>query len=201
MQRPSQNVVTLNFGKQPNYPLNGGFHKGTDFSYSPDNKVYMPETGQLQCVAWDGKTNEGNVIYVTVGNRRHALCHLSQFLVGNGTISQGTVIGVMGDSGFAQGKHLHWALIINGVLVDPLTQLEDIAMNTKERVIAVFQAYLFKTATEQDIAYWVGRPCTELDDSAASSRFAQDARTIADLQKQVAAKYVPVTDQLFRKAA
>jgi predicted secreted protein len=68
-------------------------------------------------------------------------------------------------------------------------------MNTKERVQAVFKAYLQREATPQEITYWVGRPNTELDDSAASSRFAMDAQKIADLQ----GGYVPVSEKLYRK--
>lgn len=56
--------------------------------------------------------------------------------------------------------------------------------NTPERVKAVFKAYLQSTATQNDINYWVNRPTTDLDDTAASTRFARDAAKIKALESQ-----------------
>jgi hypothetical protein len=143
MQLPTTNAITLTFGYHAGYPLNGGNHIGTDFSPSPDNTIYMPEDGQANCVAWDGKTNEGNVIYITSGNHYHALCHMSKFLVSSGFVKKGTPVGIMGDTGYADGVHLHWALKVNGTLVDPLSQVteERQKMSTTDILVARILAY------------------------------------------------------------
>lgn len=133
MIRPSNNPLGTGFGWQPGYPLNQdaqhpgmGFHKGQDFDHTPDNRVYMPEMGKVTCVKWDSKTSEGNVIYINVGNRRHALCHLEKFLVNDGDlITEGQPIGIMGNTGYAQGKHLHWAVSVAGELVNPLSLVNE----------------------------------------------------------------------------
>lgn len=92
-------------------------------------------------------------------------------------------------------RYVGWGESINNITI-----LED-NVNTRERVQAVFRAYLGKEATEQEISYWVGRPTTELDDNAASSRFAQDAKKIADLEAQLATEYEVINEPVYRKKA
>lgn len=120
MQAPAKTKITQPFGYDPSYPVNNGWHRGTDFSSSPDKTVYMPEDGTVLYRTLNG--NDGNAIYITVGNRVHALCHLERNLVGTNTFQkQGTPIGIMGQTGAAIGVHLHWAVKVNGVFVDPMT--------------------------------------------------------------------------------
>lgn len=122
MIRPSQNAVTLPFGSTDPPYSPGNAHKGTDFAPSPDNRIYAPEAGQ--CVLRPDDGSCGRAIHMYVGNRHHAFCHTSRYLVAPGEyVQQGQAIAVMGDTGFAQGVHLHWALAINGTLVDPLSQV------------------------------------------------------------------------------
>lgn len=132
MIRPASTSVTLGFGMQPGYTLNNGFHKGTDFSHSPNNVIYAPEPGVVKLYPNNG--NDGNAIYMTVGNRKHAFCHLSKFLVTDGqAVKQGQAIGIMGDTGAAQGVHLHWAVRVDDNLVNPLTLVEEEDMQEIEK--------------------------------------------------------------------
>ena len=121
MIKPARTEVTTPYGKVAGYPVNNGFHEGVDFSNYPDKTVLMPETGVVQVVPWNGRSYEGNCIIIQVGNRRHILCHLSKFLVTNGqTVAEGTPVGIMGNTGYAIGIHLHWGLRVDGQLVNPL---------------------------------------------------------------------------------
>ncbi len=134
MIRPSQNPVTLPFGATTPPYSPGSPHIGVDFSPLPDNKIYSPEAGAVECRPNDGTC--GRAIHMFVGNRHHAFCHTSQYLVSDGQqVSEGQAIAIMGDTGFAQGVHLHWALTVNGTLVDPLSQVKGEEMfNEGDRV-------------------------------------------------------------------
>jgi len=167
MQRPSPSPITTPFGQVPGYPLNNGFHKGVDFAFIPDNKVYMPEDGIVHVVPWDNHSAEGNTIYISVGNRKHALCHLSKFLVSDGQYcNAGKVIGVMGETGAAEGVHLHWAVTVGGQLVDPLTLVKG-GQNvvTPDEVNRIAIAMVDRPATQEDISTFTGKSVTEVIDA------------------------------------
>lgn len=124
MQRPSNCPVTTPFGYVKGYPLNGGYHMGVDFAYIPDNVIYAPEDGNYRLYPNNGSL--GNAIHMWVGNRHHAFGHTSKYLItDNQFCKRGTPIAIMGETGAAQGVHLHWALAINGALVDPLSQVNE----------------------------------------------------------------------------
>ncbi len=123
MIRPTNNVVTLKYGATTPPYAPGNPHIGVDFSYLPDDKIYMPEDGVVKLTPDDGTC--GRSIHITVGNRHHALCHTSKYLVKDGQYcKEGKAIAIMGDTGYAFGKHLHWALKVGGVFVDPLKQVK-----------------------------------------------------------------------------
>lgn len=97
---------------------------GVDFSYVPDNKIYAPEDGNYRLYPNNGTL--GNAIHMWTGNRHHAFGHTSKYLItDNQFVKRGTPIAIMGATGAADGVHLHWALAINGSLVDPLTQVNE----------------------------------------------------------------------------
>ena len=50
--------------------------------------------------------------------------HLSTFAVGPGTVvKRGDVIGVVGSTGRSTGTHLHYEILANGKLINPLQLL------------------------------------------------------------------------------
>ena len=47
-------------------------------------------------------------------------CHLDRIDVQVGDpVARGQVVGLSGMTGRASGPHLHWSVILNGVMVDP----------------------------------------------------------------------------------
>lgn len=211
MRRPYNGTypITREFGvydpAYANYP--DSKHPGTDYGI-PNKTPLVAAMSGTAAVFIRGNTSvgRGNEVVITNGSTQVKYCHLDRIDVVEGQqVKEGQQIGLCGWTGYVlpkseKGAHLHFEVLISGVYVNPEEQFkEGEEVNTRERVIAVFQAYLFKTATEAEITYWVGRPCTELDDSAASSRFAIDAQRIASLEAQLNKKYVPVTKTLYEE--
>ncbi len=176
MIAPAKTRVTTPFGWVFGYPLYNtsypgfgnapgpgyGFHTGVDFSWSPDDIIYMPEDGVVQVIKWNGTSNDGNAIVVAVENRRHFMGHMSKFLVANGQfVEKGTPIGVMGDTGFAIGKHLHWGLRIDGQIVNGLNYVtEENEMTQQEAYGVVSQIYRVATDVDPEPGqadYWAKR--------------------------------------------
>jgi murein DD-endopeptidase MepM/ murein hydrolase activator NlpD len=169
MIAPAKTAVTTPFGWVKDYPLNKGsypgygnaptsrhgFHTGVDFSHSPDNKIYMPETGVVQLFNWNGTDYNGNHIIVQVGNRRHFLGHIKNngFLVKNGTtVKIGTPIAIMGDTGYADGVHLHWGLRVDGKIVNGLNYVKETPiMLTEKQIIDLFRLAFNKEPTANQI--------------------------------------------------
>ncbi|HVH27276.1 MAG TPA: peptidoglycan DD-metalloendopeptidase family protein [Vicinamibacterales bacterium] len=100
-----------------------GFHQGIDISTDRGQPVYATADGT---VASAGRAGEyGNLIVL-----RHAFGlstrygHLSRFNVGVGqTINRGDVIGYVGSTGRSTGSHLHYEILVNGRLINPLQLL------------------------------------------------------------------------------
>ena len=90
--------------------------------------IAAPEGTDIQVVA-DGTVIEagdfffsGNMVYVDHGQGLISLyAHMSRIDVKPGDVlKRGDIIGAVGQTGRVTGAHLHFAVMTNGVLVDPL---------------------------------------------------------------------------------
>lgn len=117
--------ITAGF-MDPSYTFFGGVHTGVDFvptdEYLQTNKTYK-ETGDVVAYA----TMNGTVKYyvdqygshtVEVVNNGDTIktifMHLNKVMVSTGqTITAGTAVGTMGDTGFSTGEHLHYEIRLN----------------------------------------------------------------------------------------
>jgi murein DD-endopeptidase MepM/ murein hydrolase activator NlpD len=106
-------------------PFNGGndFHPGLDISAEYGRPVHATADGVVSSASFGG--NYGNLVVLDHGfgiSTRYG--HLSRFAVMNGQhVRRGDVIGYVGSTGRSTSSHLHYEILINGKLTNPLTLL------------------------------------------------------------------------------
>jgi murein DD-endopeptidase MepM/ murein hydrolase activator NlpD len=121
---PAHGWLTGGFGGRSD-PFTGepGFHQGIDISTEKGQPVFATADGVIESAAYAG--DYGNLVVL-----RHAFGlttrygHLSAFATSTGKhVKRGDVIGYVGATGRATGAHLHYEIIANGHLMNPLQLL------------------------------------------------------------------------------
>jgi murein DD-endopeptidase MepM/ murein hydrolase activator NlpD len=101
----------------------GRLHAGIDIAAGTGTPIHAAASGRVVYSGWmDGY---GNLVAIDHGRGiSTAYAHQSSIAVGNGqTVSQGQVIGYVGNTGNSFGAHLHFEVRINGSPVDPMGYL------------------------------------------------------------------------------
>jgi murein DD-endopeptidase MepM/ murein hydrolase activator NlpD len=121
---PAHGWLTGTFGGRSD-PFSGepAFHQGLDISTDKGQPVYATADGSVESAAYTGEY--GNFVVVKHGfglTTRYG--HLSAFAVKPGqSVQRGTVLGYVGATGRATGSHLHYEILANGQLINPLRLL------------------------------------------------------------------------------
>jgi murein DD-endopeptidase MepM/ murein hydrolase activator NlpD len=121
---PAQGWLTSTMGFRQD-PLTGGedFHAGLDIAAEKGQPVYATAEGTVKELGYHN--SYGNLIILDHGfglETRYG--HLSQFDVHQGDkVKRGDVIGRVGATGRATGSHLHYEVLANGKLLNPLRLL------------------------------------------------------------------------------
>lgn len=117
---PVKGWVTSEFGARPS-PFRSGieFHKGLDISTRFGNAVVAPADGIIVMSVYNSE--DGNFVKIDHGRGlATGFAHLSKRVVSEGKrVKRGDVIGYVGDTGRSTGSHLHYAVFINGMPVNP----------------------------------------------------------------------------------
>jgi murein DD-endopeptidase MepM/ murein hydrolase activator NlpD len=106
-------------------PFNGqrDFHPGLDISAEKGTTIRATAAGQVELAAPSG--DYGNLVVINHGYglvTRYG--HLSKFAVWPGrAIKRGEIVGYVGATGRATGPHLHYEVLANGKLINPLQLL------------------------------------------------------------------------------
>ncbi len=114
-------LVTSPFGNRKD-PFFGtlALHTGTDFHFSPGEKIKATAPGKVVSAGWTG--GYGNMVEIDHGDgisTRYG--HMEQVLVKVGDkVDQGGVVGLAGSTGRSTGTHLHYEVRENGRPVDPM---------------------------------------------------------------------------------
>lgn len=121
---PVHGWLSAGFGTRPD-PFTGqaDFHPGLDISAEKGTPVLATADGTIDLAAPSG--DYGNLVVVDHGFglvTRYG--HLSKFAVWQGQqVKRGDVIGFVGATGRATGPHLHYEVLANGKLMNPLQLL------------------------------------------------------------------------------
>lgn len=125
-RRPAPGRISAEFGAPRAYGGTGAGwpHRGLDFAPGRGWPVVASGPGT---VALSRKLPEyGNIVVLDHGQTVFtAYLHMMAREVNEGArVAEGQVIGTVGATGFATGPHLHFAVYIAGVAVDPAELLE-----------------------------------------------------------------------------
>ena len=121
---PLAGWITSSYGNRTD-PFNGDptFHPGLDISASHGQEIYSPADGVVESAAANG--SYGNLITIDHGfgiTTRYG--HLSRYAVAAGeAVRRGQVIGFVGSTGRSTSPHLHYEVLVNGQLTNPLRLL------------------------------------------------------------------------------
>ncbi len=96
------------------------WHLGTDFAAASGSLVAAINAGVVRFATTTA--SYGNTVIVDHGEGIFSMyLHMSKIIARVGqTVGQGQALGLVGDTGFSTGEHLHLSIKVNGVSVDPL---------------------------------------------------------------------------------
>ena len=121
---PTHGGLTGFFGGRSD-PFTGepGYHQGIDISTEKGQPVFATADGVVESASYAG--DYGNLVVV-----KHAFGlatrfgHLSKFRVSPGQdVKRGDILGFVGSTGRSTGSHLHYEILVNGRLINPLQLL------------------------------------------------------------------------------
>lgn len=99
--------------------IHGEYHRGLDYDVEPGTAVKAPAPGT---VLFAGTlTLSGRTIVIDHGHGLLSVfSHLAESAVRQGEwVDTGRALGTSGESGIAAVPHLHWAVYLHGVAIDP----------------------------------------------------------------------------------
>ena len=121
---PAHGWLTGTFGGRADpFTSEPGFHQGIDISTEKGSPVFATADGTVDSASFSG--DYGNLIVL-----RHDFglatryAHLSAYKVKPGqSVKRGDIIGYVGSTGRSTGAHLHYEILANGALLNPLQLL------------------------------------------------------------------------------
>ena len=98
-------------------------HTGIDLAARSGTPIYAAGDGVIKYYKW--QSGYGNKVEIQhVNGYETAYGHMSRYVDGlsvGSRVRQGQIIGYVGSTGQSTGPHLHFEILINGNLVDPLS--------------------------------------------------------------------------------
>lgn len=122
---PVKGWVTSDFGRRDSPFVSAvEFHKGIDIATRMGKEVIAPADGIVVEVAHH--SDDGNIIRIDHGHGiSTSYAHLSKSAAKYGIrVKRGDLIGYVGDTGRSTGAHLHYAVYVNRVPVNPRKYLK-----------------------------------------------------------------------------
>ncbi|QHS23806.1 peptidoglycan DD-metalloendopeptidase family protein [Virgibacillus sp. MSP4-1] len=103
-------------------PRGGGYHSGIDISGVSNRTLYAADGGVVTTAGYQSN-GYGNRVVINHGNGyKTTYNHLASIRVSSGqSVKKGQAIGVMGNTGYSTGVHLHFEILKNGSYVNPMS--------------------------------------------------------------------------------
>lgn len=101
----------------------GGDHAGIDIEGLTGDKILASRSGTVTFAGDDGDGYGTKVIVRHAGGYETLYSHLSSIAVSRGPIEQGELVGLVGCTGSCTGDHLHFEILHNGAVTNPLDLL------------------------------------------------------------------------------
>ena len=117
---PAKGWITSDFGVRIDpYTKTKGFHPGIDIS-GPDKNVIATADGAVVFAGNEGAY--GNVLIIDhINGIQTRYAHLARILVKTKTkVKQGQNVAIIGTTGKSTGPHLHYEVLIHGLVVNPM---------------------------------------------------------------------------------
>lgn len=136
--------VSSNFGMRK-HPIHNQWsgHFGVDYSAPIGTPIHATADGTVESIGW--QNGYGNTIVLKHLNQITTLyAHQSRFAEGltkGSKVSQGQLIGYVGNTGWSTGPHLHYEFKIAGKPVDPLKVDLPVAQNIEPEQKQRFMAF------------------------------------------------------------
>lgn len=121
---PSCRIITSYYGWRLHPVLKyEKLHTGIDIGAGYGAKIIAAKSGTVETVTYNNAY--GNYVVINHGGGVATLyAHQSSMAVSVGQfVAEGEVIGYVGSTGYSTGPHLHFEVIINGKVTDPLGYL------------------------------------------------------------------------------
>lgn len=120
---PARGLLTSGFGWRfhPLFHI-WHMHTGVDIAANTGAPVVAAADGRVIYAGWFG--GYGKIVAIDHGGKISTLYgHLSDMVVATGgEIRRGQLIGLVGDTGYSNGPHLHFEVRVNGHPIDPTKQ-------------------------------------------------------------------------------
>ncbi len=103
------------FNEQPRRP-----HSGLDIAAAEGSPVKAATAGKV--INTGGYFFNGNTVFIDHGQGMITMyCHMNSIAVkAEQQVDEGEIIGTVGQTGRVTGAHLHWSVIMNNTMVDPV---------------------------------------------------------------------------------
>ena len=115
---PGHTYISCHFGEVDAFGNAG--HRGTDIPAPEGTPILAAHSGTVLVSGWND--SYGNQVLLDSGtglSTRYA--HMTAFIVTSGqTVTAGQTLGYVGSTGDSTGNHLHFEVMLNGGLTDPM---------------------------------------------------------------------------------
>jgi murein DD-endopeptidase MepM/ murein hydrolase activator NlpD len=121
---PLHGRLTSYYGRRNLGLGTSSFHRGLDIAAPTGSTIVAARSGTVTFAGWSDR-GYGNLVKIRhAGGAETWYAHASRLFVRVGeSVSQGEAIAAVGSTGISTGPHLHLELHVQGVAIDPLSEL------------------------------------------------------------------------------